>query len=172
MKKTMMELILGLVMLITLLTSCNSNSAKIIDLNSTKVENTNQITVDIKGAVCFPGLYTINEGSLVIDVIKIAGGLTENADIAKINLASLVNNHEMIFIPSCSTEQDDCYSLININLASLDELMILPGIGEAKAQAIINYRNQKGYFKNIEGLKEVDGITNAIFEKVKDKITI
>ena len=167
--------------------------------------------VDIKGEVINPGIYTVKEGSRVIDVIRLAGDLTEVADTSVLNLSKKVKDEMVIIVYSYDEvenftatkekeeiEQEACLiqngiqndacikdstddtssssvvisGKVSLNTATLDELMTLPGIGEAKAQAIIEYREEVGAFQNIEELKEVSGIGDAIFDQIKENITI
>lgn len=162
--------------------------------------------VDIKGEVNTPGIYSLKEGSRVIDVINTANGLTENADTTVINLSKKIIDEMVIIIYSreevadfintkrieselinyCSdgfslhndacisnddTSNDTNNSLININSASKEDLMTLPGVGEAKADSIIEYRNSNGEFKSIEDIKNVSGIGDSLFAKIKEYIT-
>ena len=114
--------------------------------------NKNKIVAEIKGEVVKPDVYTLNEGSIIRDLIEAAGGLTPEADISNINRAKELSNHELIIIK-------------NIN----DEI---PGIGDVKANSIIIYRESNGNFKSIEDLKNVDGIGEKTFEKIKNNIKI
>lgn len=161
--------------------------------------------VDIKGEVINPGVYTLESGSRVIDVINASGGLTEYANTRYINLSKKISdemtiiiysNYEIesynkkdVIIEECKCEEvtnDSCLdnnlkeeiedinkdnNLININTASKEELMTLNGIGEAKAELIIEYRENKK-FESIEEIKEVSGISESIYEKIKDFIKI
>ena len=163
--------------------------------------------VDIKGEVISPGIYELENNSRVIDVIKLAGGLTENADTTVINLSKKIEDEMVIIIYSkwqvenwketkeqekylqeqCispkegQTKNDACIdntekitttsSVININTATKEELMTLTGIGEAKAEAIISYR-EKTPFTKIEDIKNVSGIGDSVYEDIKDYITV
>ncbi len=167
--------------------------------------------VDIKGEVNNPGIYTVKVGSRVIDVIRLAGDLTSEADTSVLNLSKKVTDEMVIVVYSYDEvenftetkekeeiEQEACLNqneIINgacikdaetdsssssvvisgklsLNNATIEELMTLPGIGEAKAEAIIKYREEVGAFQNIEELKEVNGIGDAIFDQIKENITI
>ena len=132
------------------------------------IKEKTQIIVDIKGAVMFPGIYAVDEGSLLIDVVNLAGGFLNNADVSSVNYAMVVENNQMIVIPIINSSSN----LININNASLEELMMLPKIGKAKAENIINYRMKIGKFTSIEQLKNVDGLSDAIFEEIKSLVTL
>lgn len=145
------------------------------------------ITVEIKGEVKKPDVYILKDNSIVKDLIDEAGGLTENADITNINRAKQLQNHELVYIgnkndisqgtlqtitPQNSSTSNTTQSMININSATSDELKTLNGIGDAKAKSIVEYRDKNGGFKSIEDIKNVDGIGDKMFEKIKDSITI
>ena len=154
--------------------------------DSTKEEKKNQIVVEIKGAIKNPNVYWIDEESIVEDLINTAGGLSENADINSINRAEKLKNHQLITIPDNSNHENNnvnvnilrsnkdnlSSNLININTADEKELDSLPGVGPSRAKDIIRYREEKGEFKSIEEIKNVKGIGESSFEKLKDKITV
>ena len=161
--------------------------------------------MDIKGEIINPGIYSLEANSRVIDVINLAGGLTQNANTTVINLSKKITDEMVIIIYSneqvanfsktkemeeniqekcqgdtikndacieISDEQEQTSQMISLNTASKEELMQLPGIGEAKALDIIKYREENGLFKNIEDIKNVSGIGDSLFAKIKDFITI
>lgn len=130
----------------------------------------NKIVVQIVGEVNNPDVYEIESGMRLYDLIKLAGGFTENADIESINLALLLTDQMKITIPSILDEQETKIKKININTADLTLLMTLNGIGEVKAQAIIDYRMKHGPFKTIEEIMKVKGIGLKTYEKIKDYI--
>ena len=156
------------------------------------VLNSNEIIIYITGAVITPGVYTLPENSHVVDAIKMAGGLTSEADIESINQAASLLDGARIYIPREGEEavsqnrseeidvSDECRTLesdsdqptkiININTATQEELEILPGIGPEKAQAIITYRSDNGLFTSIEGILNVPGIGAKLFEGFSDWI--
>lgn len=147
----------------------NSNNSIPLEKNIAFV-SPSVILVSIKGEVRKPGIYTLNKGSRIEDLIKAAGGLTKFADEENINyLKVLVDSDEVII--SRLTKQTNLAKLININTASSIELQTLDGIGQAKAQAIITYRNDYGNFKQIDELLKVPGITSSIYERIKNYIT-
>lgn len=159
------------------------------------------VQVYICGAVAAPGVYELPEGVILNDVVESAGGFTGNADITKINLVYEIRSNVSVYIPdmylpdeSVSEEvfavqgdiirDDDEYvwgedagsqaesaSLVNINTAGKEELMTLPGIGEVYAQSIIDYR-ETAPFASIEEIKNVSGIGDAKFDKIKAYITV
>ena len=150
-------------------------------------ENNKQISeiyVHIDGEVKNPGVYKMKIGDRVNDAIQAAGGLTENADKGRINLATKLRDEMKIHISKIgetnsdlSNESKDDNSegnnskLININTASKEELCKLTGIGENKAKLIIEYREKKKFTK-IEDITKVSGIGKKTFEKIKNDITV
>lgn len=141
------------------------------------------LKVDVKGAVKNPGVYSVTENDRVIDVIERAGGFSKKADATKINLSQKVSDEMVIYVPQVGEEIQEMPNLINnqqtekdgkININEADEtvLQTLPGIGRAKAQAIIEYRNQNGPFQKIEDLMNVSGIGQKTFEKLADFISV
>ena len=156
-------------------------------------EISEEVLVDIKGAVKKPGVYKLSKNSIVNDVIVLAGGLKSGATTDDINLSKAIYNEMVIYIstkselkekqnntsniPSNTSEtkvDNICVNpnKVNINSATVDELTTLNGIGEAKAIKIIEYRNTNGLFKSIEDIKNVSGIGEAFYEKIKDNITV
>lgn len=147
--------------------------------------------MEIKGEVKKPDVYKIKSGSIVNDLIDMAGGTSINADMSSINRAAKLSDNQCIVIPkkgekttnavnnpqvfpSSSSNSDEIQdkSVVNINTASKEELEKLPGIGATKAQRIIDYRVQKGAFKNIESIQNVSGIGEQTFENIKERITV
>ncbi|HJV44395.1 MAG TPA: helix-hairpin-helix domain-containing protein [Bacillota bacterium] len=155
-----------------------------------KVEKTKEeeksvsISVDIKGAVVHPDVYPLKKGARVYELIRLAGGLLPEADNRLINQAKEVRDGDMIYIPSKgekldlpmtsleSPGQSNEGKLIHVNTAAADELSQLPGIGEAKAKAILQYRTSHGPFQTKEDLKKVNGIGDKLFERMKESISI
>lgn len=164
----------------------------------TNENNTNDdiVIIHITGSVKNPGIVKLKEGSRIEDAIESAGGLTENADITKVNLAYVVEDGTKIKIPSASEEDigdediidsksgdniiieenavpsNNSIQTININKATEKEFETLPGIGPSLASKIIEYRNQNGKFESIEDIKNVNGIGDNKYEKIKDLITV
>ena len=146
-----------------------------------------EIKVDVKGAVQVPGLYVALEGERVFDLVEKAGGFTEEADQNHVNLAQIVEDQMVIYVPVIGEEENVLLQAgignvgtgnvqkeqkINLNTASEVELQTLTGIGPSKAAAIIQYRTENGPFKSIEDLKNISGIGEKTFEKLKEDITI
>ncbi len=142
-----------------------------------------KIIVHITGEVKYAGVVVLKEGDRIVDAIEAAGGETDNADLNKLNLAYIVSDGDKIYVPNKNEEignittvneeiNSEEQSTININTASLKELMELPGIGEVTANKIIEYRTQNGKFSTIEELKNVPGIGSSKFENLKEKIRV
>lgn len=235
-------LFLGFILIILLIFVFRKNNSKENELEfsnepilteaEVKEETTASFYVEIKGAINNPGVYLVQEGQIINDLITLAGGYKDNAYTDNINLSYALKKEMVIYIyttkeyqdktkpkssevviPKCDCESyllDNCpsggtsimettepkednsksednssfeitveqkvedteNSLINLNTATKDELMTLKGIGEAKAQKIIEYRNQNGPFKNIKDIKNVSGIGDAMYEKIKAYITV
>lgn len=168
--KKLMLLVLTIV-LSTMVSSCKEE-VSFVSGGAIIESQSDYYIIDIKGAVLFPGVYSVESSALLIDVINLAGGLLENADSSNINLAMPVINNQMIIIPSKVSEVTKEDDLININTSSVSELTILPGIGDVKAQNIVDYRNKNGKFTSIEQLKNVSGISEALYNKIKTMVTL
>ena len=154
--------------------------------------------VDIKGAIKHPGVYKIASNERVSTVIQRAGGLLEQADIQRVNLAQKLADQAVIYIPRVGEETvGECVTFIeqpsattttaptsgatststaegkvNLNTASKDDLTKLTGIGPKKAEQILAYRQEHGAFKSIDEIKQVSGIGEKTFTSIKDQLTI
>ncbi|MBF0713320.1 helix-hairpin-helix domain-containing protein [Gemella sp. GH3] len=141
-------------------------------------EETKKIFIDIKGAVKNPGVYELEKDNRIKDVLDMAGGLLEDADTSNINLSQKVTDQMLIIvpkigekIPSISNNETNS-KIININTATKEQLMNISGVGETKAKAIIDYRENKGQFSKKEDIMKVKGIGKGTFEKIKDEIEV
>ena len=136
------------------------------DVSSEDVILNETIQVEIKGEVNNPGVYTLENGSTIEDLFKLAIPNKES-DISSYSLQNTLYNKQLIIINKQKDEQ-----LISINTATLKELCTLPGIGEKTAQKIIEYRENIGSFLRIEDLMQVKGIGENKFKKIKEYITL
>lgn len=145
--------------------------------------------VDVKGEIKQPGVYPAGQNERVMDVIQKAGGLTDNADSSQVNFAAHVEDAMVIYIPAkgetpvnapaanpapaaAKSTPGSSGGKININKADENELQNLPGIGPAKATAIVQYRQDNGPFQTIDDLKKISGIGDKTFEKLKESISV
>lgn len=135
------------------------------------------VTVYISGEVKNPGIYSFPSGSRVNDAILKAGGFASQANSEAVNLAMKLEDEDRITIPekdskgSPSSEPNQ-KGLININTASADVLDQLPGVGQVKAETIVEFRTKNGPFLSIDDIKNVPGIGPEIFNQIKNQITI
>ena len=145
-------------------------------------EDGRMLLVHVCGAVRTPGVYELPEGSRVYQAVEMAGGMTEEAASDYLNLADVLTDGAKVAVPRLSevaagelhgpapeAEGDD---LVDLNRAGKEALMELPGIGEAKAEAILAYREEHGAFGSPEDIMQVPGIKEAAYGKIKDKITV
>ena len=188
---------------------CISNNEVVPVLEEKEETNEEEIVpkikVDIKGAVKKAGVYELDEGSRVSDIIKLAGGLKSNASTKYLNLSKKLEDEMVIKVytenqiknmnitykvqEECKCPTEDITicagsnvitngtgsigtNKVSINKASKEELMTLSGVGESKAEAIIEYRNKNNGFKSLEELMNVSGIGEAAYNKIKDFITL
>lgn len=168
----------------------SNNSDDEVDQNLLQFANTNieetannpkEIYVHIDGEVINPGLYKLTTNDRVNDLLVIAGGATDKASLKDINLAKRLEDEMKIYIPSkdenLSNEVSDQSGIssssgkVNINTATKDELKTLPGIGDSRADEIIRYRKNTGFSK-IEDIKNISGIGDKTYEKLKELISV
>ena len=145
----------------------------------------NQLKVHIKGEVRNPGVYELRPGDRLDDALAAAGGPTEDADRDALNLAERVKDGVSYYVPkigetprpvvkmaSDSSSPRAPGSLIDLNTASLEALMSLPGIGQVKAQAIVDFRELNREFSSVEDIKNVKGIGEVTYQNIKDLVTV
>jgi len=165
-------------------------------VNTTRVEETTTMMpqncyVDIKGEVLRPGVYEFSCESRIQEVIKKAGGFTEEADEIKINLAQKISDQMQIIVPNLNSKQEGGVTegnsekgnlsnttpsnlkqgTVNINTATLEELQTIKGIGKKKAEAILQYRKEHGAFRTKEDLLQVKGIGKKALEAIESQVT-
>ncbi|OZU89909.1 competence protein ComEA [Virgibacillus indicus] len=153
-----------------------------LELNGTEQNSADQnnlkAIVDVKGEVMKPGVYEMEMDARVNDVIQTAGGFSEDADQSQVNLAQKVQDEMIIIIPKAG-ESDQGLNAnppgsekVRINYASQQEIESLSGIGPSKAAAIIQHRDEYGFFRTLEDLLEVSGIGEKTLETLKDDIQV
>ncbi len=139
-----------------------------------------KIYIHIVGAVKKPGVYTFENEPRVIEVVKAAGGFTKQAVRSGVNQAELVSDGVQIVIESKKDQnakqaeegRQEHSTKLDLNTATKEELMTLPGIGESKAMAILSHRETNGRFRSIEDIMNITGIKNGVFDKIKDFIRV
>ena len=139
-------------------------------------ESPAEICVYVCGAVNAPGVYTLPAGSRVYEAVRMAGGLSDEADERVVNQAEILTDGRQVTIPTkaevLKEEEGAAGGPVNINTAGVSELMRLSGVGESRAKDIIAYRKEHGAFSVPEDIMKVPGIKAAVFEKIKDDITV
>ena len=179
------NILIGILILlsITSIIFQNINDKNKIEINGNEIQTNkfeDEIAVYITGEVKQPGVYYIESGLRLNDLIEVCGGLTDKADLSDINLAEKLNDSDKIDIPSIIAEKDEMNSisdiednndLININTASKEELKTLNGIGDTLANNIIEYRNNCK-FDTIEDILNVNGIGESKYDGIKEYICV
>ncbi|MFS0575286.1 helix-hairpin-helix domain-containing protein [Sporosarcina sp. 179-K 3D1 HS] len=158
---------------------------EVVLLENGIVEDPVPIVVDVKGAVRYPGVHALQEGDRLIDAIHAAGGYLPDADTRMLNHAMKLADETVIYVPVHGEELEDMPSFqtaetpgrqedgkVDINKADEQALMSIPGIGPAKAAAIIQYRTDNGSFQTPEMIMEVSGIGKKTFENLEPYIKV
>lgn len=160
-------------------TTENKHSSNVVLSDENDSDESNLIWVHVCGQVKNPGVYSFPEGSRVFDAVEAAGGFTEHADKDSVNLAMTLVDEGKIYIASKEERNESSDSAdsqsdgkINVNTATLDQLMTLPGIGEKRAESILKLREERGSFQTVEELLEAEGIKEGIFDQIKDFIKV
>lgn len=158
------------------------SSSKDQAVKDESAEITTECYVDVSGAVNCPGVYLLRSGSRVFEAIEMAGGLRADADTRDLNQAAVIADGQKLYIYTVgeiapqtlgqAEEMSAADGKVNINSASREELMTLPGIGESKADAIIAYRQEKGPFSSAEEIKNISGIKEGVYSKIADSIKV
>lgn len=174
-----------------LVSSSTSQSSTIKQSQETSSTSSNRIMVDVKGAVKKPGVYELPAESRVTDAIDLAGGFTAEANQKSVNLAKKLTDEAVVYVATQGEPIDDVgqeasaqgqgdlsgqssgeSDKINLNTATSQELQTIPGIGEKRAQDIIDYREEKGGFTSVDELKNISGIGDKTYEKLKDEVEV
>ncbi|MDO4670921.1 MAG: helix-hairpin-helix domain-containing protein [Aerococcus sp.] len=165
--------------------SLETTSSKDAAASSSSIKE--QWYVDIKGAVNKPGVYPVDETMRVHDAVALAGGVAGEADETQVNFSQKVADQMVIYIPkqgeetkgafqspvaSSSPQSSGNNKLVNINTATKEELMTISGIGEKKAEDIVNYREQNGSFQSVDDLSKVSGIGAKTVEKLRAEVCV
>ena len=190
------RLICGLVSAVLFLGACSRGEALVLSFSESEEaaetasrsaeeaepEEPAAICVYICGAVKRPNVYTLPEGSRVYQAVEAAGGFTEEAEVKALNLAEVLADGRQITVfskeeiesgraaPASAGEVSD--GKVDLNRATKEELQSLPGIGAVKAEAILRYREEAGGFSDIESIREISGIGEKSFERLRNLIKV
>lgn len=171
----------------------STDSAQADDLGEKAASSQDEVFyVYVCGAVRAPGVYMLHSGDRIYEAIVMAGGLNGNASTVSVNQAETISDGQMIFVPTIeeanagitmpqvsgiqgsAEENSDATEdgKVNLNTASLEELMTLPGIGETRANDILAYRMEHGAFAAVEEIMNVNGIKEGLYNRIKDNIKV
>ena len=165
------------------LTACKAKGNETFDLVSidtqeeakSSKETNADIYVYVCGAVVQEGVYKLPAGSRIYEAVEMAGGFREDAAKSVVNQTEVLVDEARVYVPTFAevvageAEND---GKINLNKATKEELMTLPGVGASRAESIIQYRNENGGFKSIDEIMLISGIKEGLFEKIKDLIKV
>ncbi|HEL2554680.1 TPA: helix-hairpin-helix domain-containing protein [Streptococcus suis] len=165
----------------------SSSQERTEETSTEESEELSQLTVDVKGAVEKPGLYTLEAGARVNDAVEAAGGLTSQADPKSINLAQKLSDEAVVYVASkdenisvvtsttvssAMPPEEKNTSLVNLNTATESDLQTISGIGAKRATDIIAYREANGGFKSVDDLNNVSGIGDKTMESIRPYVTV
>ncbi|CYX34534.1 helix-hairpin-helix domain-containing protein [Streptococcus suis] len=165
----------------------SSSQEQTEETSTEESEELSQLTVDVKGAVAKPGLYTLEADARVNDAVEAAGGLTSRADPKSINLAQKLSDEAVVYVASkdenisvvtsttvssAMPQEEKNTSLVNLNTATEADLQTISGIGAKRATDIIAYREANGGFKSVDDLNNVSGIGDKTMESIRPYVTV
>ena len=173
------------VMVFVVLSGCGTRTVEVTQVRPEE-SCSSLIKVFVCGAVEQPGVYSVPAGSRLFEAIGLAGGMRADADPDYLNQARVLTDGEQIRVPTRAETEGmetppaqtsavgggSSDGKVNINTADIEELQTLSGIGETRAKAIISYRETNGAFERIEEIMNVSGIKTALFNTIKDDITV
>ena len=148
---------------------------------TTQSDTQTEIYVYVCGHVKKPGVYQFSADSRICDALESAGGVTKDGNAEALNQAEHMTDGQTLYVPGPEEEEAGKQAeeaavaedgRVNLNSAGKEELMTLPGIGEAKAATILQYREENGSFQSIEELMNIPGIKEGVFNKIKDSIKV
>lgn len=169
---------LGIAVFVTAVTPRGSTTVIAPDEGATEAPVSSAIYVHILGQVVRPGLYELPDGARAVDAVAAAGGFTEQADAAGLNLARFMSDGEQIVVPAIGEAASGAASgiagdgRVNLNTADAATLDTLPGVGPATAANILAWREEHGRFESVEDLLDVGGIGEAKLDAIRDLVTV
>lgn len=200
MKKKIISMVYMILVLAVGFSACAREETVYLEQAQKASEETEAVTPDeskepafccvyVCGAVVSPGVYTLPADARICDALEAAGGFDETAAKEAVNLAEKIQDAEQIRIPmveevtsgAVAGEEAASYEAapgigsdgrVNLNTATKEELMTVPGIGNSKAESILAYRMEHGCFADVRDIMKIAGIKEGIFEKIKDSITV
>lgn len=170
--------VVGVILVIVTFTQIDPNISNNQGLTvNTSSLGENYIQVEIEGQVVNPGTYSISKDSTILDLVNLAGGYLSSADLDAINDSLFIENKTLVYIPLLAGYSQSCVidptvEKINLNTASVDELMTINGISETLAERIVSYRYENGDFLTLEDIMNVTGIGIKTYEKIRDYLTL
>lgn len=175
--KTTITVLIIIIGGILFLNSKKTDETPHIVVESSSVYQMDKIYVHITGQVEKPGVYSVDYKTRVFELIELAGGLEKDAYVDNLNMVSELKDGQKLHIYTVEEWNikqvaDENAGMVNINTANVERLMTLPGVGEARAKAIIAYRENNGEFQCIEDIMKVTGIKEAAFAKIRDLICV
>lgn len=166
----------------------DSSSQQLTDNQSTARAVSGRVCVDVKGAVKHPGVYKLPGGSRVDEAIIAAGGVLPTADMKQVNRAKQLTDQQVVYIPrpgesvpatdagittgDSTATSSSCQPVVNLNTATKDQLCQITGIGDKKADLILQYRQEHGQFKSVDDLKQVSGFGDKSVDKIRDQLAV
>lgn len=174
-------LALGAVVIVALFSQPPGDTQRISGGAVPQQEIVADIYVHVEGAVRAPGMYRLPRQARLMDAVSAAGGFTDDADRARINLAREIDDGEQLVVPSVGEQEADPgearsqpaeAGLVNLNTAGVAELERLPKVGPALAQRIVQWREQNGRFRSVDDLLSVSGIGPKVFEGLRASVTL
>lgn len=169
-------------LMLFLVTACSEQGKETVSLETVSEEDvsevegsTGTIFVYVCGAVQEEGVYELPAGSRVYEAVQLAGGFRGDAATNAVNQAEVLTDETRLYVPTLAetlAEKSEDDGKVNINTATKEELMSLPGVGESRAESIVKYREEVGAFCSIEDIMNVSGIKEGLFTKIKDLIKI
>lgn len=154
--------------------------------SSPTVNSRGPVWIDVKGAVKTPGLYRLKSGARVNEALQAAGGPLANADMRQVNLAKQLSDQQVVYVPRQGEEvpasvgsttgesnsSTDSGPVVNLNTATKEQLCQITGIGDKKADLILQYREQHGQFKSVDELTQINGFGEKTVAKIKDQLAV
>lgn len=171
-----------LVSLLGCMCGCQKQEVQSLSLETVEVENGDEksnseasIFVYVCGAVAREGVYELPAGSRAYEAVEMAGGFREDAATTELNQAQVLEDETRLYVPTLAEleeRQKKSDGKVNLNTASKEELMSLPGVGESRAESIVKYREAVGSFQKVEDIMQVSGIKEGLFSKIKEFIKV